>query len=86
MVSHLVIYRIFTAHMTGNTVHLVFGVQMEGAGNAAAVIAFLVGSTGRSLIGFGSRKKNRSIASATLLVEAALVAAVIPAAKVTTGF
>ena len=89
MVCYIAIYKIFTAHMTGNTVHLaerLFGAQMGGAGKAAAVIgAFLVGSiAGRSLIEVGSRKRVRSIASATLLIEFALVAAVIPMATRTT--
>lgn len=90
IVCYLAIYKIFTAHMTGNTVHLaerLFGAQMGGAGKAAAVIgAFLVGSiAGRSLIEVGSRKRLRSIASATLLIEFALIAAVIPTAMVTSG-
>ncbi len=89
IVGYLAIYKIFTAHMTGDTVHLaehLFTAQMEGAGKAAAVIAaFLVGSiAGRGLIEVGSRKRVRSIASATLLIESALIAAVIPTAKITT--
>lgn len=87
--GYLAIYRIFTAHMTGDTVHLaehLFSGQTGEAVKAAAVIgAFLMGSiAGRSLIEIGSRKHIRSIASATLLIESALIAAVILVAKVTT--
>jgi len=75
--------------MTGDTVRLtehLLTAQIERTGIAAAVIgAVLFGSiAGRGLIEVGLRKRVRSIASAMLLIESALIAAVIPTAKITT--
>ena len=82
-IGYVAIYKIFAANMTGNTVQLArTSVQTdlaEAAKAAAVLAAFLLGSLiGRSIIEIGSRTKVRSIASATLLLEAALIAAVVP--------
>ena len=81
IVGYLTVYKIFTAHMTGDTVHLaqnVLQAHWEEAAVAASVIAsFVIGSIiGRGIIEIGVRRRVRSIASATLLVEAVLIAAV----------
>jgi uncharacterized membrane protein YoaK (UPF0700 family) len=78
IVGYLSVYHTFTAHMTGNTVHLgnyLFSRnQSEVAIAATVLIAFIVGSlAGRILIEAGARHKIRSIASLTLGFEAALV-------------
>src|SRR5579862_3037534 len=85
VVGYLALYHAFTAHMTGETVHLAHNLssaQWPRAFRAACVIAaFLLGSVlGRTVIEIGARTRNRSIASATLLLEAALLAGVIPLA------
>ena len=82
-IGYIAIYKLFAANMTGNTVHLAQNsvqTNLAEAVKAAAVIAaFLFGSLiGRTIIEIGSRVKVRSIASATLLLEAALIAAVVP--------
>lgn len=82
IVGYLTVYRTFTAHMTGDTVHLghnLLGRNWWSAAVAAAVIgAFLLGSIfGRTLIEVGARHQVRRIASANLLVEAALIATVV---------
>ena len=74
IVGLLTIYRLFTAHMTGTTVHL--GEQLirrnwSAASVAASIVAaFFVGSViGRIIIEAGSRAKFRRVASVTLLAE-----------------
>lgn len=81
IVGYLSAYHTFTAHMTGNTVHLgnsLFAKNTREAGLAALVlIAFVGGSlAGRALIEVGARSRIRSIASWTLGIEAALLAVV----------
>lgn len=81
IVGFLSVYHTFTAHMTGNTVHLgnsLFGGDAKEAGLAALVlIAFVGGSlAGRALIEVGARNRIRAIASWTLGIEAALLAIV----------
>lgn len=78
IVGYLAIYHRFAANMTGNTIHL--GQELsryklpEMAVTGAVILAFLVGSVaGRSLIEWGARRRLRSIASVTLVIEAALV-------------
>ena len=85
VIGYLALYHAFTAHMTGETVHLAHNIfqerwfQVIKAGGVIA--AFLAGSiAGRVVIEFGARRRIRSIASATLLAEAALIAGVIPLA------
>jgi uncharacterized membrane protein YoaK (UPF0700 family) len=85
IIGYLTLYRAFTAHMTGDTVHLAQNVlqgRWPDAIKAGCVIAaFLIGSVvGRVIIEIGSRKRTRSIASGALLIEAVLIAAVIPLA------
>jgi len=74
IVGLLTIYNLFTAHMTGTTVHL--GEQLirrnwpAAAVAASIVAAFLVGSvTGRVIIEAGARAAFRRVASFTLLAE-----------------
>lgn len=74
IVGLLTIYQLFTAHMTGTTVHL--GEQLIRRNWPAAVVAasivaaFLVGSViGRIIIEAGSRATFRRVASVTLLLE-----------------
>lgn len=82
IVGFLTLYHIFTAHMTGATVHLsasAVEAHWTDAWHGAAVIAaFIAGSVvGRGVIEYGARRRVRSIASATLLLEALLVSSVI---------
>jgi uncharacterized membrane protein YoaK (UPF0700 family) len=78
IVGYIAVYHWFVAHMTGDTVHL--GNQLVtgrwgDAEQAATVIAsFILGSViGRAVIEAGARKQQRSIASVTLIAEAALI-------------
>jgi uncharacterized membrane protein YoaK (UPF0700 family) len=80
IIGYLTIYKVFTAHMTGVTVHLAQNAadrQWAKAAPMACVLgAFLIGSVfARTLIEVGARRRVRSIASATLLCEAVLIAA-----------
>lgn len=86
IIGYVTLYHAFTAHMTGETVLLaqnVLAAHWLDAAKAACVIAsFLMGSIlGRVLIEMGSRTGIRRIASATLLLEAALVMGVVPLAR-----
>jgi uncharacterized membrane protein YoaK (UPF0700 family) len=81
VVGYLAIYDVFTAHMTGNTVHLAHNIMIgdwqKAAAAAAVIAAFLAGSIlGRAIIEIGVRTSIRSIASAALILEGALIAAV----------
>lgn len=81
IVGYLSLYHEFTAHMTGDTVHLgndLLQHRWPDALAAACIVgAFLAGSIlGRSIIEIGRRTRIRAIASVTLLIEAALIAAV----------
>jgi len=82
IVGVLAVYKVFTAHMTGTTVRLgeqrIRGNWRAAAVAASVIAAFLLGSIlGRVLIEVGARSATRRIASATLLVELALLASVI---------
>ncbi len=82
IVGFLTLYHIFTAHMTGATVHVsasaVEAHWIDAWHGAVVIVAFTAGSiVGRGVIEYGARKRVRSIASATLLLEAFLIAAVI---------
>lgn len=78
VVGYLAIYHLFTANMTGNTVHLghdLVAGQYFAATIALSVLgAFVLGSIGgRALIEVGARLNLRSVASVTIAVEAALI-------------
>lgn len=79
IVGFLGIYGLFTAHLTGTTVHLgqniVLGKRTDVIAAIAIVAAFFLGGVfGRAVIGVGARKRFRRIASVTLAIEAALIA------------
>ena len=83
IVGALTVYDIFTAHMTGTTVHL--GQQLIQHNWKAAIIGctvlatFVFGSiVGRVIIEIGSRYSIQRIGSFTLTLELVLLAAVIP--------
>ncbi len=75
------LYQVFTAHMTGVTVHLGHDI-IEGQWHSAllggaVLIGFVGGSVvGRSIIEIGARRHIRRIATITLLIEALLIASV----------
>ena len=83
IVGALTVYNIFTAHMTGTTVHL--GQQLIQHNWKAAILgctvlaAFVFGSiVGRIIIEVGSRFAIEHIGSFTLTLELVLIASVIP--------
>lgn len=82
IVGFLRVAHTFTAHMTGNTVHLGNHMIREDwhrlAITGAALLAFILGSiAGRAIIEIGSRRRFRRIASLTLFFEAALLSVAI---------
>lgn len=82
IVGYISVYHWFLAHMTGNTVHLgnklAIGDWSEATKAATAIASFIVGSVvGRAIIEAGARRRMRKIASATLVLEAALIVAFI---------
>ena len=84
IVGYLSFGKLFTAHLTGETVHLgewFTEARSQDAARAAAIIAvFVAGSIlGRTAIEVGSRLRLRSVAVVTLLLEAALIASAVPA-------
>lgn len=79
IVGFIRVARTFTAHMTGNTVHLAHrltGAEWYRADLAAsALVAFVAGSiVGRCMIEVAARRGFRRIASFTLALESLLVA------------
>ncbi len=86
IVGYLAIYHVFTAHLSGTTVHLGRDL-MAGRWAAAAmagtvVAAFLLGSiVGRAVIESGARLHIRRVASMNIGAEAALLVAFVPLAK-----
>jgi uncharacterized membrane protein YoaK (UPF0700 family) len=79
IVGFLGVYRLFTAHLTGTTVHLGQSLVLRNRTDAMAalaiVAAFFFGSVaGRAIIEVGGRRKFRNIASVTLAIEAAMIA------------
>ncbi len=85
IIGYLGVFHLFTAHLTGTTVQLgrslVDHVWTDALAAAIIVIAFMCGSlAGRAAIEMGSRKHNRSIASATLATEMLLLLLVLPIA------
>jgi uncharacterized membrane protein YoaK (UPF0700 family) len=78
IVGYIAVYHWFVAHMTGDTVHLgnqiVMGRWSDAEKGATIIGSFILGSIlGRAVIEAGARKQQRSIASVTLLAEAALI-------------
>lgn len=78
IVGYILVYHVFVAHMTGATVHLgntlMTGDWGKAAQGGATIGSFVVGSVvGRIVIEAGSRKRRRTVATVTLLAEAALV-------------
>jgi uncharacterized membrane protein YoaK (UPF0700 family) len=79
IVGFLGIFRLFTAHVTGTTVHLgrsiALGRKSDAIAGFAIVAAFFLGSVlGRAIIEAGARRRFRSIASIVLGIEAAMIA------------
>jgi uncharacterized membrane protein YoaK (UPF0700 family) len=77
---------LFTAHLTGNTVHLgqqLLSAQWILAAKAGGIIAaFLAGSlAGRTVIEIGSRQHIRRVATATLLLEACFIGAALACSR-----
>ncbi|HEX6804466.1 MAG TPA: YoaK family protein [Terriglobales bacterium] len=80
IVGVLTVYQMFTAHMTGTTVHLgeqIIQRNWKAAAIAATIVAaFIVGSViGRVVIEVGARKRFRRVASIALFLELLLLAA-----------
>jgi len=78
IVAYISLYHIFVAHMTGTTVHLgnilVLAQWADFTTSAAMLLSFVCGSVlGRTIIELGSRRHRRTVATITLLMEAALV-------------
>jgi uncharacterized membrane protein YoaK (UPF0700 family) len=72
----------FTAHLTGDTVHMGQALTGRHRGEAltagAIILTFFGGSmAGRTIIEVGSRRNMRSVAAATLLLEAGLLSSVL---------
>lgn len=81
IIGYFGIYKLFTAHMTGTTVHLasslVYGDKSAGIAAGVIVAAFFLGSiVGRIVVELGSRARFRTVASATLTLEIVLIVAV----------
>jgi uncharacterized membrane protein YoaK (UPF0700 family) len=81
IVGFLGVFALFTAHVTGTTVHLgqsiVQGKFDEVIGALAIVVAFFLGSLfGRAIIEAGARHRIRRVATITLAIEAAMLAIV----------
>lgn len=79
IVGFLGVYRLFTAHVTGTTVHLGQGLVERNRTDvfAACVIvaAFFLGDViARAIMQAGARRRFRNIASVTLVIEAAMIA------------
>jgi uncharacterized membrane protein YoaK (UPF0700 family) len=78
IVGYIAVYHWFVAHMTGDTVHLgnqlVTGKWSDAEKAGTIIGSFILGSVlGRAVIEAGARKQQRTIASVTLLAEAALI-------------
>lgn len=90
IVGYIAVYHLFTAHMTGTTVHLghdlITGRYVEAAVALGVVGSFVLGSVGgRAVIEVGARLHVRSIASITLVIEAALLLAFLAAFEAWSG-
>jgi uncharacterized membrane protein YoaK (UPF0700 family) len=81
VVGYVALFHVFTANMTGNTVHLARHLVDKDRGyvmHAAAVLVAFVGGSiaGRTIIEIGARNGVRRVATATLLMEAVLISSV----------
>jgi uncharacterized membrane protein YoaK (UPF0700 family) len=86
IIGYISFGHVFTAHMTGTTVHL--GEQLiraewwKAAEGGGLIVAFVAGSVvGRAVIEIGSRCHFRSVANATLMLEAFLIAIAIASSR-----
>lgn len=78
IVGYIAVYHLFTANMTGDTVHLghdlVTGQHIPALLALSVLGGFMLGSIGgRALMEAGARMHVRSVASITIAIEAALV-------------
>lgn len=78
IVGFLGLYRLFTAHVTGTTVHLgqsiMLGHRRDAIAGFTIVATFFAGSViGRLIIQEGARRRFRSIAAVVLGIEAATI-------------
>jgi uncharacterized membrane protein YoaK (UPF0700 family) len=90
IVGYLAIYHLFTAHVTGTTVHLGRDLMLRNWSTAAmagcVVAGFLGGSiVGRAVIEAGARLHFRRVASVNIAVEALLLASFIPISRLLAG-
>lgn len=90
IVSYIAVFHLFVAHMTGDTVHLGHNLVLSNWDQAARagtiILTFVVGSiVGRSIIEAGARRKIRSVATISLLAEAALILILIWIAPMNLG-
>jgi uncharacterized membrane protein YoaK (UPF0700 family) len=82
IIGYISFGRVFTAHLTGDTVHMGQALTdrhwREALTAGAIILTFFGGSmVGRTIIEIGSRRKVRSVAAATLLLEAGLLSSVL---------
>jgi len=80
--GYLSIFHLFTAHLTGTTVHLGYSLIDRSWTNvlaASSIVGAFVGGSilGRVLIEIGARRRFRRIASVTLVIEAIILFAAI---------
>lgn len=78
IVGYITVYHMFVAHMTGTTVKLgtklAIAAWPDAAKSATVLLSFVLGAiAGRAVIEAGNRRKLRTVASVTLLAEAALI-------------
>jgi uncharacterized membrane protein YoaK (UPF0700 family) len=78
VVGYLALYQVFTANMTGNTVHFAINLLHSRWQDAmlagSMILIFVAGSIiGRAIIEVGARNRIRRIASLTLAIEALLI-------------
>lgn len=90
IIGYLAIYHLFTAHVSGTTVHLGHNLALRNwttaAMSASVVSGFLGGSiVGRAVIEAGARLRFRRVASVNIAAEAALLGAFLPLAGSLTG-
>lgn len=89
IVGFLGIFNLFSAHVTGTTVHfgqgIVFRNRDEVVAASVIVCLFFLGSVcGRAIVEAGARRRFRRIASITLTIEAVLLVVVV-AARIASG-